>query len=158
MAHSIYTTTQTRQDRVFKETGRRSHPQGERGRLASSRAIGRRSLPQGERQESGAGALILRESGAGWRPLTSLGPNFFLSLLSPHWHSCRRPPDPAGRRQKVFAESSKAPLLLCVAPPASLSSSETRLFYWPIRHKISTWRQTPALITTSAPMSSLPIW
>ena len=84
MSHSTYTTTQTGQDHVLRETGRRSHPQGERGRLASS-------------GESGAGALILRESGAGWRPLTSLGPNLFLSLLSPHWHSCRRPPDPAGR-------------------------------------------------------------
>ena len=84
MAHSTYTTTQTGQDHVLRETGRRSHPQGERGRNTSS-------------GESGAGALILRESGAGWRPLTSLGPNLFFSLLSPHWHSCRRPPDPAGR-------------------------------------------------------------
>ena len=116
MAHSTFTKTQTGQDRVFKETGRRSHPQGERSRLASSREIGRRSLPQGERQESGAGALILRESGAGWRPLTSLGPNLF-SLLSPHWHSCRRPPSPAGRRQKLFADNS--PPLPCVAPLAA---------------------------------------
>ena len=54
MAHSTYTTTQTGQERV------------------------------------------LRESGAGWRPVTSLA-LLFLSCLSPHWHSCRRPPDPAGR-------------------------------------------------------------
>ena len=37
MAHPTYTTTQTGQERVLKgDRGRRSHPQGERGRLASS--------------------------------------------------------------------------------------------------------------------------
>ena len=49
MAHSTYTTTQTGQDRVLK---------GDRQALSSSGRAG-----QGR---------VLRESGAGWRPLTSL--------------------------------------------------------------------------------------
>ena len=116
MAHSTYTTTQTGQECVLRE------------------------------RAGQAGALVLRESRAGKRPLTLL-----TGLQLPRWAHppLTRPP---------IAESSTSSPLHCVAPPASLSPSETRLFYWPIRHKISTWPQTPALSTTSAPMSSLPIW
>ena len=60
---------------------------------------------------------VLRESGAGRRPLTLLTGLQLLPLsgLSPHLHSL--PPGPAGRRQKLFADNS--PPFPCVAPPAA---------------------------------------
>ena len=108
MVHSTYTTTQTGQERV------------------------------------------LRESGAGRRPLTLLTglqlppASARLTLRSPSHQllSRQKPPSPLCRSSgRVFL-----PL-----------PSQTRPFYWPIRHNISTWSQTLAIFTTSTPKLAFPI-